>query len=272
MRRVAFVNEKGGTCKTTLAVNLAAYLAQKGRRVLLVDLDTQGHAGKSLGVDVRGLGKTVYDLLLDARRPVESVVIPDVLPGLDLLPANKALSEFPLAAAYDRERSLRLSRRLDEVEDDYDYALIDAPPSSGLFISSALMAATDVVIPVSTTYLALDGCAEVAASIEQLRQQHGRDDLTIAMIVPTLYRKTALADEVIAKLREHHADKLSATTLATCVQLDEAQSHGQTIFEYAPRSKGARMLSDLGLELIARLEVGNRRNAAFEPQALHLDA
>ncbi len=272
MRRVAFANEKGGTCKTTLAVNLAAYLAAKGRRVLLVDLDTQGHAGKSLGIDVRGLDKTVFDVLLNNRLPMQEAIVHDVLPGLDVLPSNKALAEFPLVAAYDRERTLRLARRLDEVEDDYDYALIDAPPSSGLFIQSALLAASEVVIPVATSYLALDGCAEVAATIGELREKHGRDDLRIAMIVPTLYRKTALADEVIAKLREHHPAELSATTLAICVQLDEAQGHGQTIWEYAPKSKGAKTMSDLGLELVARLEIGNRRPTAADaeaPQQLH---
>lgn len=254
MRRIAFVNEKGGTCKTTLAVNLAAFLAGRGRRVLLVDLDTQGHAGKSLGVDVREVEKTTLDLLLDPSLPVESVIQPTGVENLDLVPANKALADFPLAVAYDRERETRLARRLEALADRYDYAVIDAPPSAGLFITSALMAATDVVIPVATTYLALDGCAEVAATIERLRADHGRDDLRIAMVVPTLYRKTALADEVIRKLGEHFPEQLSETVLSTSVHLDEAQGHGETIWTYAPGSKGAKMMRALGVDLLERLE------------------
>jgi chromosome partitioning protein len=267
MRRIAFVNEKGGTCKTTLAVNLAAFLARQGRRVLLVDLDTQGHAGKSLGCDVRELRPNVYDLLLDPNRPLASVARPTAVPGLDLVPANKALAEFPLAVAYDRERTLRLARRLDAAKGSYDYVVIDSPPSAGLFLTSALLAATDVVIPVATTYLALDGCAEVAATIEQLKAEHGRDDLRVAMVVPTLYRKSVLADEVMAKLREYFPGRVAGTVLSHSVHLDEAQGHGQSIWQYAPRSKGARMMQALGAELLGRLE-GVARPAPDDAAAL----
>src|SRR5262245_36960785 len=121
MRRIAFVNEKGGTCKTTLAVNLAAHFARAGHRVLLVDLDTQGHAGKSLGIDVRDVRPNVYDLLLDPNLAFSAVVHETAVPNLHVVPANKALAEFPLAVAYDRERALRLDRRLDDVAHEYDF-------------------------------------------------------------------------------------------------------------------------------------------------------
>lgn len=254
MRRVAFVNEKGGTCKTTLAVNLAAYLARAGKRVLLVDLDTQGHAGKSLGVDVRALRSTVYDLLLDRTLAFDKVTLSTEIEGLDLVPANKALADFPLAVAYDRERALRLSRRLDDVEHRYDYTVIDAPPSAGLFITTAMLAATEVVVPVATTYLALDGCAEIAATIEKLRGEYDRPDLHIELVVPTLYRKTALADEIVRKIRQYFPAQVAQTVVSYSVHLDEAQSHGETIWQYAPKSKGAKMLAALGDELLARLE------------------
>ena len=270
MRRIAFVNEKGGTCKTTLAVNLASFLAGRGRRVLLVDLDTQGHAGKSLGIDVREVEKTTLDLLLDPALPVEDVVLATGVENLDLVPANKALADFPIAVAYDRERELRLARRLDALSDKYDYAVIDAPPSAGLFITSALIAATDVVIPVATTYLALDGCAEVAGTIERLRSEHGREDLRIAMVVPTLYRKTALADEVIRKLGDYFPEQLSKTVLSSSVHLDEAQGHGETIWTYAPGSKGAKMMRALGVELLERLEApAKKARGSKASQPLH---
>jgi chromosome partitioning protein len=254
MRCIAFVNEKGGTCKTTLAVNLAAWLAKQGRRVLLVDLDTQGHAGKSLGVDVRPLTRTVLDLLLDPAADTEGVIVETGVKRLSLLPANKRLADYPVNVASDPVRASRLARVLERLGGRFDDVVIDTPPSAGLLPTTALMAATDVVIPVATSYLALDGCAEVAATVSDVRTARGGVHPRVALVVPTLYRKTKLADEVVAKLRENFGEATSRTVVATSVHLDEAQSHGETIFEYAPRSKGAQMMSALGRELAARLD------------------
>jgi chromosome partitioning protein len=254
MRCIAFVNEKGGTCKTTLAVNLAAWLAKQGRRVLLVDLDTQGHAGKSLGVDVRPLTRTVLDLLLDPALAVDEVLVETSVKRLSLLPSNKALADYPVRVASDPDRAARLGRVLEGLDGRFDDVVVDTPPSAGLLPTTALMAATHVVIPVATSYLALDGCAEVAATVSEVRTARGGDHPLLALVVPTLYRKTKLAGEVVAKLRQHFGEAASRTVLATSVHLDEAQSHGETIFEYAPRSKGALMMSALGRELSARLD------------------
>ncbi|MFM2153099.1 MAG: hypothetical protein RL199_1534 [Pseudomonadota bacterium] len=262
MRCIAFVNEKGGTCKTTLAVNLAAWLARQGRRVLLVDLDTQGHAGKSLGVDVRPLTRTVLDLLLDPARPADDGLVETGVKRLSLLPANKRLADYPVSVAADPDRASRLARVLTRLEDRFDDVVIDTPPSAGLLPTTALMAATHVVIPVATSYLALDGCAEVAATVQEVRASRGGDHPRIALVVPTLYRKTRLADEVVAKLRQHFGEAASRTVVATSVHLDEAQSHGETIFEYAPRSKGAQMMTALGRELAVKLEAPSPAAAA----------
>ena len=164
MRRIAFWNEKGGTCKTTLCVNVAARLAARGRRVLVVDLDTQGHAGKSLGVDVRSLSLTVREWLLGAA-PFEAVVRTP-LPGIDLLPANKELAGFAAAAVASPDGADRLDRRLSSLpEGRYDLALLDAPPSQSILTENVLRAARELVVPVALTYLALDGCAEVLDSL-----------------------------------------------------------------------------------------------------------
>ena len=140
MRRVAFINEKGGTCKTTLCVNVAARLAARGRRVLLADLDTQGHAAKSLGLDPRGLAPTVHDWLL-GDAPFAAVVRPSAIPGLDLLPANKALAGFPVAAASRPDREELLRSRLEELPaGTYDAVLVDSPPSRSLVTDNILAA------------------------------------------------------------------------------------------------------------------------------------
>jgi chromosome partitioning protein len=256
MRRVAFFNEKGGTCKTTLCVHVAARLAARGRRVLVVDLDTQGHAGKSLGLDVRGLSPTVHDWLLDdGRAPFEAVVRPTPVPGVDLVPANKDLADLPVAAAAAPDRAARLDRRLSALPPGYDVVLLDAPPSQSLVTENVLRAARELVIPVALTYLALDGCAEVLESLARLRAGGGPAP-ALSLVVPTFHRRTQLADEILAKLRERFPRELSRTVLRWCVKVDEAQSHGRTVFEHAPRSVGAKDLAAIGDELLERAGAG----------------
>jgi chromosome partitioning protein len=258
MRRIAFINEKGGTCKTTLCVNVGAWLAvERGLRVLVADLDTQGHAGKSLGVDVRGLAPTIHDWLA-GDAPFEAVVRPTPIAGLDLLPANKELSGFPVAVAAAPDRAERLARRLDRLaESRYDAVLIDAPPSRSLVTDNVLVAARELVVPVALTYLALDGCAEILESLAALRAERGAAP-DLALVVPALYRKTRLADEILAKLRERFGERVSRTVLAWSVKVDEAQSHGRTVFEHAPRSVGARALAAIADEILAAAPVARK--------------
>lgn len=253
MRSIAFINEKGGTCKTTLAVNVAAYLARKkGLKVLLVDLDTQGHAGKSLGLDVRALSPNAFHLLTDRAVSLSEVARPTAVDGLWVVPAYKEMSEFPVAAAADPRRAFRLADRLAEPEaQGYDAVLFDAPPSMGLTTFNILVAASEVVVPVALTYLALDGCAEVVETVRKVSQEHRRPDLHVSLVVPTLYRKTSLADEILEKLRAYFPDRCARTPLGFNVKLDEAQSHGQTIWEYAPWSRGAAMLQEIAEEVFA---------------------
>jgi chromosome partitioning protein len=253
MRRVAFVNEKGGTCKTTLCVNIGAWLArERGMRVLVADLDTQGHAGKSLGLDVRGLAPTIRDLLLDPALAVEAVARPTAVPGLEVLPANKELAAFPVEVAAHPDRAGKLQALVGRIPAGrYQLVLFDAPPSVSLITENVLRASGELVIPVALTYLALDGCAEVLQSLEGMRASRGEAP-RLAMVVPTLQRKTQLADEILAKLRERFPRELARTVLGWSVKIDEAQSHGRTIFEYAPRSTGARALAALAEELLER--------------------
>jgi chromosome partitioning protein len=252
MRRIAFINEKGGTCKTTLCVNVAAWLSSRGKRVLVADMDTQGHAGKSLGVDVRRLSPTIHEWLLDYTVRLEDVVRRTAIPNLELVPANKDLAEFPVAVAPAADRADRLRRRLDELDEGrYDAVLVDAPPSRSLVTDNVLVAARELVVPVALTYLALDGCAEILESLERLRAERGEAP-ALALVVPALYRKTQLADEILAKLRERFPAVLSRAVLGWSVKIDEAQSHGRTIFEWAPRSSGARALAEIAEELLER--------------------
>jgi chromosome partitioning protein len=252
MRRIAFINEKGGTAKTTLAVNLAAWLATHGGwRVLLCDMDTQGHAGKSLGLDVRSLRPTIHDLLVDPASTLTSAVRSTAVPRLDVLPSNKTLAEFPERAGTSPDRARRLANRLRGLQ-GYDFILFDAPPSMGLATLNVMLAAEEIVVPVALTYFALDGCAEILDTVRRVREEHGHSGLRVSLVVPTFYRKTALADEILERLRSRFPAELSRTVLGYSVRIDEAQSHGKTIWEYDPASKGAEMLSEIGRELAGK--------------------
>ncbi|NMO23224.1 ParA family protein [Pyxidicoccus fallax] len=263
MRRIAFINEKGGTCKTTLAVNTAAWLArERGLRVLLVDLDTQGHAGKVLGVDVRTLKHHVFHLLTDEAVRFEDVVQRSGVEGLDVVPSYKEMADFPTAVAGDARRAHRLAERLEAAQAaGYDVVVFDAPPSMGLTTRNILVAATEVVVPVALTYLALDGCAELADTVRQVGEAEGRPELRVTKVVPTLYRKTALATAILERLKAYFPDALAATPLGYDVKVDEAQSHGKTIWEYAPKSRGAQMLAAIAAELHGGPAPRKRRRA-----------
>ncbi len=244
-RRIAFINEKGGVGKTTLAVNVAAFFAQKRKqRVLLVDLDTQGHAAKTLGVDVRAGGPTVFDLLTKPGVEPNDVTRPTAVENLWLIPAWKEMAEFPTVAAADPQRARLLATKLEPVEGRYDVVVFDAPPSFGLVTTNVLLAADEIVIPVATTYLALDGCAEMVATVERISKEYGHEKLRVTQIVPTLYRKTQLSDEIVDKLKSYFPKKVTEP-ISLNVSIDEAQSHGKTIWEHAPWSRGATLLQQV---------------------------
>lgn len=241
-RRIAFINEKGGVGKTTLAVNVAAYFAlKKNKRVLLLDLDGQGHAGKTLGLDVRSLNPSMFHLLTRDDVSLDAVTRSTAVKNLWVVPARKDMGEFPQVASTMADRERLLARRLADEAERYDVIIFDAPPSMGLVTVNVLLASTEVVIPVGTTYLGLDGCAEMVATIEQVSADFAHPELHVSRVVPTLYRKTQLSDEVVEKLKAHFPKRVCEPMVLN-VAIDEAQGHGQTIWEYAPWSRGATIM------------------------------
>jgi len=269
-RRIAFVNEKGGSAKTTLVANLGAYLAlRRGRRVLALDLDPQGQLGKVFGIDVRSATRSALELLVDTLLDDASLDrradgVPGAtrglplratrIPGLDLVVANKALALLPGWPDGQDDPGGRLCERLDAAPElaAYDLVLVDCPPSFGPLTLNALRAVDEVVIPVPLTFLALDGCAELERTLGTVRSHYGRPGLRLTMVVPTFYRRTRLAHDVLARLAQRFPKELAQTVVGFHVQIDEAQSHGRSIFEHAPRSRGARAMAALAEELELR--------------------
>lgn len=252
LKSIGFLNEKGGSCKTTLAVHVGAHLARhQGQKVLVVDLDPQGQVGKSLGMDVAELETTALDWLTCRDLPLEQVVLKTAITGFDVLPANKTLVDFPLIVADWPDRYMRLHKQLNDLE-GYDVLLCDAPPSIGLHTVNILMAVRAVVVPVNCTYLALDGCAEIVESVERVRAGLANEAVEVRAVVPTLYRRTRLADEIVAKLKAHFGHRV-CSALRYDVKIDEAQSHGRTVFDHAPRSRGSGMLATIAEEIWQRV-------------------
>lgn len=250
----AFANQKGGVAKTTTAVNLGAYLATMGRRVLVVDIDPQGNASTCLGIDPRQLQTSVYDLLMDSRTAREIVIASEV-PGLDLLPANTDLAgaEVEMARLMARERLLE--RGLQPLIPDYDYIFIDEPPSLGLLTINGLTSATDgVIIPVQCEYLALEGLSLLLQTIRQVREVlNGR--LAIAGVILTMYDgRTNIGQQVVQEVRNYFPEQVFQTVIPRNVRLSEAPSHGQPIVQYAPTSAGALAYQALAVEFIRRAE------------------
>jgi len=272
-RRIAFVNEKGGSAKTTLVANVGAYLAlRRGRRVLAIDMDPQGQLGKVLGVDVHRSSRTAIDLLLDtllgdpgldrprrstpAADPASSLpIVRTHIPSLDLVVANKSLALFPMwEGGDDDDATGRLARVLDQAPEleAYDFVLFDAPPSFGPLTLGVLRAAREIVVPVPLTFLALDGCAELMRSVETVRTRYGNPALKITMVIPTFYRRTKLAQELLERLKRRFPKEIAHSVVGYHVRIDEAQSRGLSIFEYAPKDRGALVMAELAEELELR--------------------
>lgn len=248
-RRIAFINEKGGSCKTTLAVNLGSFFAHyRRRRVLLVDMDPQGQVGKALGFEVKDMEDTILTLLEDPGRPPQDVIRSSRIPGLDVIVSNKRLADYASTAGTLPDHPHRLARALEGLT-GYDYVLFDSPPSLGVSILNIMLATEEVVIPVSLTYFAMDGCAEILETVGKVRERFGRENLAVSLVVPALYRRTRLADAILERLGEHFPRNLSHTVIGYDVKVDEAQSHGLTIWEYAPTSRGAEMFTRLAMEV-----------------------
>jgi chromosome partitioning protein len=247
---VAIVNQKGGVGKTTTAVNVSAYLAHLGRKVLLVDLDPQANATSGLGLDHRALEAGIYEALITGK-PIFEVIKRTVQDGLKIAPATLALAGAGVELVGLDNREFRLAQILEDVKKDFDYIIVDGPPSLGLLTVNSLVAADEVLIPIQSEYFALEGLSQLLETIS-LVQSNLKPSLGIMGAVITMFdRRNKLSEAVMGELYQYFPNRIFRSVIPRTVRLAEAPSYGRSILHYDPKSKGGKAYENLAREILS---------------------
>ena len=248
-RVIAIANQKGGVGKTTTSVNLSACLAHIGKRVLLIDTDPQGNATSGVGVNKGDVHRCIYDILIDDV-DVKDVILATKVENLDIIPATISLAGAEIELVSTISREVRMKHALQNVRDEYDFIIIDCPPSLGLLTLNALTASDAILIPVQCEYYALEGLSQLLSTI-RLVQKHLNPSLVIDGVLLTMFdARTNLGIQVIEEVKKYFQDKVYRTIIPRNVRLSEAPSHGEPIIVYDSRSRGAEVYLELAKEVV----------------------
>lgn len=248
---IAILNQKGGVGKSTTAINLAAALGEMGKQVLLVDLDPQGNATSSLGVEKSLIKNCIYDVLL-ADTPINQVILPDIYEDLDLVPATINLAGAEVELVTEMARENRLKDAIGPVKGKYDYILIDCPPSLGLLTVNALVAADKLLIPIQCEFYALEGVTKLLESMKRVKSRLN-PTLNIFGVLMTMYdSRTTLSKQVVEEVRNYFGKIVFETPIPRSVKISEAPSYGMPITQYDPHGKGSIAYIELAKEVINR--------------------
>lgn len=240
MRILAIANQKGGCGKTTTAVNLAVAFARKGSRVLLMDIDPQGHATLGLGCEPEELEIGVYEALTQKDVSMSSVLKHTYVSGVDLAPSNILLSGAELELAVVTEREFILSDLLKEMDAEYDLCIIDCPPSLGMLTLNALVASTDIIVPVQVHYYAMEGLKQLLETVGIIQERYGTgNERTMGMLLTFVEARTLLSRQIQQQMREYFGDMVFDTVIHRSVRLAEAPSSGESVITYDEKSRSA---------------------------------
>ena len=249
---ISIANQKGGVGKTTTSVNLSSILAKRNKKTLLIDTDPQGNATSGVGMD-KNVEKSIYNVLIDETQ-IKEVIVKTNIKNLDVCPANINLAGAEVELVPMMSREMRLKEKLDEIKKDYDYIIIDCPPSLGLITLNAFTASDSVLIPVQCEYYALEGLGQLLNTFK-LVKKHLNKDLEIEGAVLTMFdTRTNLSKQVVDEVKNYFGERVFKTVIPRNVKLSEAPSYGMPIVLYDARSKGAKCYEKLGKELIKNNE------------------
>jgi len=248
---VSIANQKGGVGKTTTAINLAAALALRGRRTLLIDMDPQSNSSMSY-LDIRAVERSLYDVLSDAQCTLAEVVVESNVANLLVAPARIALAKLEAKLVGEMDAHFRLKDRLDPIREDYEFIVIDCPPTLGLLTANALVASSHLLVPIQSSYFALEGTDDLLETVEKVRARANPDLRLLGVLITMHDRRTAIARDIRNQIRAVFGDLVFATVISKSVRLEESPAYKEPIFTFAPESSGATEYYRLCEEVIDR--------------------